>query len=165
MSSVSGRFLVNVSTAVIQDAVKAAFGDAPHPLYEVDAHVLRALAVPLTSDFDDADHRVMELVTGRLAESIGSPSWMLYLTDAMTGPEPLAVMLMGVELQQVQACLHCSLVISELKQLRRPPSLPYDLRRVAARSVSQAFWSTIESSAAPLEADSGEELSAMRLAG
>ncbi|QRD62708.1 hypothetical protein H8Z72_22455 (plasmid) [Xanthomonas citri pv. citri] len=144
MSSLSGRFLPSTSAAQIRSAVAGAFGDAPFPLHEVDAHVLRARAVVVSPVFSTQDARVMDLVQARLAASLTTPMWLLHLHDHMAGPQPLAAMMLSVQLQQVHRQNHCMLVLSELKQLHSPPSLPYALRRIAARSVSEAFWSALD---------------------
>ncbi|MCW0399253.1 hypothetical protein NB700_001809 [Xanthomonas sacchari] len=143
MTSVSGRFLQNPNETLVRGAVDAAFGQAPYPLHEVDAHVLQGLVAPLEPDFSHADPRVMELVRGTLGTLSATANWIVYLTDTMTGPSPLAALLLSVHLQQVQSQTHCTLAISALKQLQRPPSLPYDLRRAATRGLSEVFWSAM----------------------
>lgn len=143
MISISSRFLKQLPKAVVGDAVDRELGDG-YPLHEVDAHVLVAIVYPREAGINSPFPAVAQISRKTVSSSQDSRAWLVLFQDEMCGNSPLAAALLQVQVSNVRSESHCIVTISDFTTLRRPPSLPYDLRRVGLTQMCNAVWTIIE---------------------
>lgn len=142
MVSISSKFLPFTPLIDYADAVADQFCGQGYPLHEVDAHLLE---VSGCHEVGQVTVPSQQVVNHPSVTSRRDVTWNLQLSEAMCGEEPVAVVTLRFEQVRVRDQVHCVLTISDFKQLRTTPSLPYALRRIALIKLGEAVWSTLTS--------------------
>ena len=147
MTSISSRHVPATRALRLINAFVRDHREVPHPIHEVDAHVLTGQIFNLA---DAARHGELTVsLAGQVATArkLDGRCWIMVCHDSMSGRRPVATAHINAQMFISDRGIHLVLTIASITRIGANRPLPYRLERVLVRGITDSFWSPLDRTA------------------
>jgi hypothetical protein len=149
VTSLTGRYVPpNQAIRVINSFVRD-HRDGPHPIHEVDAHVLTGRIFNLAEAARHGDLPVSLAAQAAMSKKLDGRCWIMVCHDSMSGSRPVATVHVNAQMNMSERGIHLVLTIADIICIGANRPLPYRLERVLVRGIADSFWAPVDQAEIP----------------